>query len=415
LQLARSRADANVAGMSGQVCIVGGGPAGLLLARRGADVTVLEAHDTFDREFRGEILQPSTSRLLDALGLLPYILAQPHSLLRRGHIRLGGRLAGTFEFSRIAPEYPYAIWMPQPVFLGALRAKAESLPNFRLLMGAKVTALHEEHGKVCGVRALHQGRELEIPAEAVAGADGRFSRLRRNGGFDLAYAHHELDIAWFAIERPADWPDALTIALGQDVRGLILPKHPRHLQAGISLRAGQWRQWRDQGLEFVRGRVRAFDSVFAPFAEGLRDFSEFVLLEGRIELVRRWARDGLVLIGDAAHTMSPAGAVGVNVALATAAVAAQVIHPALGRGPVPAGVLDAIQRIREPDVRLIHRLQRRAQGLLLPPERETWRTRAAQRLLPLFLRTPLLPRLQRRVFFGTPLPPLDPAFSLDKN
>lgn len=384
---------------------------GLMLAKRGVQTTVLEAHDTFDREFRGEILQPSTSRLLDALGLLPYILTQPHSLLRRGHIRLNGRRAGTFEFSRIAPEYPYAIWMPQVVFLEALRAKAATLPSFHLRMGAKVTGLLESQGRVHGVRISQGGREEEMGAEVVVGADGRFSRLRRREGFELEYAHHELDIAWFALERPADWPDALTIALGQEVRGLILPKYPRHLQAGISLRPGQWRQWRDQGLDFVRARVRDFDPVFAPFADRLTDFSEFVLLEGRIELVKRWARDGLVLIGDAAHTMSPAGAVGVNVALASAAVAAQVIGPHVGRGvPIPAAALDEIQRIREPDVRVIHRLQRRAQGLLLPPERETWRTRAARMLLPLLLKTPLLPRIQRRVFFGTPLPPLDPAF-----
>src|SRR5262245_39355406 len=117
------------------VCIVGGGPAGLLLglllAKRGAEVIVLEAHETFDREFRGEVLQPSTAHLLDALGLLEYILARPHSLLTEGLVRVNGRIAGSFSFNTIVPEYPYAIWMPQPIFLQALREKAAPFSSFQ--------------------------------------------------------------------------------------------------------------------------------------------------------------------------------------------------------------------------------------------------------------------------------------------
>src|SRR5262245_17906037 len=138
------------------VCIVGGGPAGLLLglllAKRGADVIVLEGHETFAREFRGEVLQPSTVHLLDVLGLLPYILAQPHSTLTEGLVRIHGQTAGTFEFSNIVPEYPYAIWMPQPVFLEALLRKAEPFPTFQCWMGARVQQLIEEHGTVVGVQ-----------------------------------------------------------------------------------------------------------------------------------------------------------------------------------------------------------------------------------------------------------------------
>src|SRR6476660_8054893 len=119
-------------------CIVGGGPAGLmlglLLAKRGADVLVLEGHENFDREFRGEVLQPSTAHLLDELGLLEYVLAQPHSLLDSGKVRLNGEVVGQFWFKNISPEYPYAIWMPQPVFLSAIHRKAEALPSFKCWM-----------------------------------------------------------------------------------------------------------------------------------------------------------------------------------------------------------------------------------------------------------------------------------------
>src|ERR671924_526448 len=160
------------------VCIVGGGPAGLLLglllAKRSVEVIVLEAHETFEREFRGEVLQPSTAHLLDALGLLEYILAQPHSILTEGLVRVNGKTAGAFSFNTIVPEYPYAIWMPQPIFLQALVEKATPFNSFQCWMGAKATELIEEEGKIVGVRGVRHGMEpFEIRADVVVGADGR--------------------------------------------------------------------------------------------------------------------------------------------------------------------------------------------------------------------------------------------------
>jgi 2-polyprenyl-6-methoxyphenol hydroxylase-like FAD-dependent oxidoreductase len=398
-------------------CIVGGGPAGLmlglLLAKRGVDVLVLEGHENFDREFRGEVLQPSTAHLLDELGLLEYVKAQPHSLLEAGKIRLDGDEVGEFSFKRIAPQYPYAIWMPQPIFLAALLRKAQPLPSFQCWMGAKVTELLEEDGRVVGVSGLRHGKEpFEVRADVVVGADGRYSAVARLGGFTPAYEHHDFDIIWFTIEQPPGWSNTLYVSLGEGVRGLLLPKYPHHIQAGIVLPTGQWRRWRQDGLAAVAERVRRFDSIFAPFADDLQDFTPFFPLEGTIRLMKDWARDGLLLIGDAAHTMSPAGAIGVNVAIATAAVAAQVLYPRLGHGPISREDLHAVQRLREDDVRTLHRLQLGAQRVLLGQgSRNPIVKWLLPRLLPLVLRSPLLPMVQRRLFFGAPLPPLDPAFS----
>src|SRR5438094_1899538 len=350
-------------------CIVGGGPAGLmlglLLAKRGVDVLVLEGHEDFEREFRGEVLQPSTSHLLDELGLLEYVLAQPHSLLEVGKIRLNGREVGQFEFKRIVPRYPYAIWMPQPIFLEALRRKAAAFPSFQCWMGAKATKLIEAHGKVVGVSGLRHGREsFEVRADVVVAADGRYSALTRLGGFEVEYEHHDFDIIWFTIEQPPGWTSTFYVSLG-DVRGLMLPKYPHHVQAGLVLPTGEWKRWREEGVAVVAERVRRFDSIFSDFADSLRDFKPFFPLEGIIRLMREWSRDGLLLIGDAAHTMSPAGAIGVNVAIATAAVTAQVLLPHLGDGPISRETLREVQRLRQDDVRTLHRLQIGAQRVLL--------------------------------------------------
>ena len=397
-------------------CIVGGGPAGLmlglLLAKRGVDVLVLEGHEDFEREFRGEVLQPSTSNLLDELGLLEYVLAQPHSLLEAGKIRLNGRPVGQFEFKKISPRYPYAIWMPQPIFLEALRRKAAAFPSFKCWMGAKATGLIEENGKVVGVSGLRHGKEsFEVRADVVVAADGRYSALTRLGGFEAEYEHHDFDVIWFTIEQPPGWTSTFYVSFG-DVRGLMLPKYPHHIQAGLVMPSGEWKRWRDEGVAVVAERVRRFDPVFTEFAGSLRDFKPFFPLEGIIRLMRQWSRDGMLLIGDAAHTMSPAGAIGVNVAIATAAVAAHVLYPHFGHGPIGRDVLQEVQRLREPDVRTLHRLQLGAQGVLLGQGSRNPITKwLVQTAIPLLFRSPLVPAVQRRIFFGAPLPPIDPAFS----
>jgi 2-polyprenyl-6-methoxyphenol hydroxylase-like FAD-dependent oxidoreductase len=279
-------------------------------------------------------------------------------------------------------------------------------------MGARVTELIVENGAVVGVQGRrHGGEAFEVRADVVVGADGRHSTIRRLGGFVTEYEHDDFDVIWFVIDPPSDWTRTIYFSVGT-VPLLMLPKYPNHIQVGLLLEKDVWRGWRQEGVAAVAQRIRQLDPLFGDFTAGLRDFTPFFPLPALIVLVRDWAREGALLIGDAAHTMSPAGAIGVNVALGTAAVAAQEIYPRLGHGPIPQSALARVQALREPDVRVLHALQRQAGRTLLGSGSRSpilrWLVRTA---LPLALRTGLVPRLQRRVFFGAPLPPLDPAFS----
>jgi 2-polyprenyl-6-methoxyphenol hydroxylase-like FAD-dependent oxidoreductase len=303
--------------------------------------------------------------------------------------------------------------MPQPALLSMLCDKARQFPGFQCWMGARVDELVESDGKIRGVRGERGdvGR-FEVRADVVVGADGRHSLVRRLAGATIEYEYDNFDVVWFLARRPRTWYDTMYFVLGEDVQGVMLPRRAGEIQAGLLLPKGEWRHWRQRGVAHVADRVRRLDPVFGEFADGLRDFGAFFPLSGELRLVSEWARDGLLLIGDAAHTMSPTWGVGVNVALVTAAVAAQVIFPRLGRGAIPAAELARVQAAREQDVRVLHQFQRNVQqALIVQPYANPLVAWALPRLLPFLLLSPVLPMLQRWLLFDTSMPAIDGEFS----
>ncbi len=388
------------------VCIAGAGPAGLvlalLLASRGVKALVLERHPDFERDLRGEILQPRFTQLMRSINLFDYLAEFPHERVERTAFVIDGRPAAWIEFPRIAPDAPFMIWMTQPTLLGALRQKGLELPGFDLWFQANACELLREGQRVIGVRVDRHGQRIDVRAKIVVGADGRASTIRKLVGAEFEYELHNIDVLWFLLARPKDFNQTCDLFIAGDHSYLILPKYPSQLQCGMLFRAGQFLPTRARGIDAFKRKLGGAHSVFAEFAETLTDFSPFTLLPGKANFVRRWATDGCMLIGDAAHTCSPAGGIGVSVAIATAIVAAETVCMALDRGDTSATFLSRVQTLRSPEVRHI---QRRQHGFTatfvtyLPITR-----RLGPWVFPWIAKSGMLDRAARRLLTQAPLP-----------
>ncbi|MCP3775150.1 FAD-dependent monooxygenase [Paenibacillus sp. MZ04-78.2] len=385
--------------MEKDVCIAGGGPAGLilgmLLAKAGVDVVVLESHDNFDREYRGEVLQPRFLQLLEQVNLRSYIESFPSSKLRKGALYYKDRRLGEFSFDNISEEIPYALWMPQPILLQALYDKAKSLPSFELLFHAAVKELRYEGERVTGAIAQTPEGTLEVRARVTVGADGRFSAVSRLGGFEMEYEHLAGDLVWFTVPKPADWGDELRMKITDGYSYILLPKYPNCLQVGVAVPSGEWKAIRQDGIEPFRQELLAAHPAFREFAEALTDFKPFVLLQVKDFYVKQWAKDGCLLIGDAAHCASPVGAVGVSLSVTTAVIAADVIYDAFHDGDVSADRLGRVQALRDGEIRSVHKMQARAARMFFAST--PFLRTLAPVVISLVTRTKLLAAVQRRV------------------
>lgn len=346
------------------VVIVGGGPAGMvlgmMLARVGIDVMVLESHGNFDREYRGEVLQPRFLQLMEQIGLRQQIESLPHAQVEAGMIFHKGSKVGQFAFHRFIPEIPYAIWTPQPILLQAFYDLIQDSPHFEMMFHAPVKELLRVNDQVTGVVVESVEKErIEIKAKVTVGADGRFSTIRRLGGFELEYEDYPGDIIWFNIERPEGRKDVLQFHLTDTYQYLTLPKYPNLLQVGIILEKGRWKQVQQAGIEAFKEDLAKVDPSFHSFLQTVTNFRSFVPLQAKTQYIRQWAQDGCLLIGDAAHCSSPAGAIGVSLAVTTATVAAEIILDALQTDDVSATSLGRVQQIRDQDMRTVHKIQSR--------------------------------------------------------
>jgi 2-polyprenyl-6-methoxyphenol hydroxylase-like FAD-dependent oxidoreductase len=334
-------------------CVVaGGGPAGLflglLLARAGVAVTVLEKHADFLRDFRGDTVHVSTLNLLDDLGLGERFAALPQHRTERGSIHLDQGSVQVADLTRLRGRHRYLAMVPQWDLLDLLADTAQAEPTFTLRRNAEVVGLLHEDGRIAGVRFNDRtdGSEHEVQAGLTVACDGRGSALRAAAGLVPRPFPVPMDVWWFRLPHLADDPigGVERVSAGQF---MVMIDRGDYWQCAYLIRKGSDGALRAGGIEAFRRRLVAFVPWLAGRVDALGSLDDVKLLDVRLERLRRWYRDGLLLIGDAAHAMSPVGGVGINLAVADAVAAARILAPALRRGGrVPVSALRRVQRRR---------------------------------------------------------------------
>jgi 2-polyprenyl-6-methoxyphenol hydroxylase-like FAD-dependent oxidoreductase len=336
-----------------QVCVAGGGPAGmvhaLLLARAGIQVAVLEKHNDFLRDFRGDTVHPSTLRIIDELGFIDEFLRLPHTKITRIAFDTDGSLRTFGNFSALkwlGFKEPYIALMPQWDFLDFLAEKASAYSEFTLIRNAEVKDLIFEGDRVVGVRTP----ELEVHAELVVGADGRGSAVRAAAGLEIASTHAPMDVLWFRLKwRPGDPQELFAIIR----KGLLIAMIYRGDYWQVACLIPKGENPRDGSLEAFKERLASVEPKLREHVNDLRSWDDTSQLDVRVDRLKTWWRTGLLCIGDAAHAMSPAGGVGINLAVADAVAAANILCGPLREGRLTETDLAKVQRRRELPARII--------------------------------------------------------------
>ena len=375
---------------------------GLLLARRGVSVTLLEARKDFDREFRGNTINPSVMEIMEELGLVDRLLGLRHAKIPRFTLRSAEGSTVFADFRRLKTRYPYMLMLPQARFLELVVAEARKRRNFRLVMGARVNGLVEEDGVVRGVRYRGPDGDHEVRAPLTVGADGRFSRIRRLAGLEPVKGSPPMDVFWFNLPREPGDPDE-TGAVFRLAPGslLVLMDHFEHWQVGYIIRKGGYERLRAAGLPALRRSVAELAPELADRVGHLQDWRQGSLLSVESDRLRRWYRPGLLLIGDAAHVSSPVGGVGINLAIQDAVAAANVLGGPLENGRLRVRDLRSVQRRREWPTRLVQGAQALAQRWVVSGALDASETYRLPILLRLLLWTPFSRDLfARLIAFG---------------
>jgi 2-polyprenyl-6-methoxyphenol hydroxylase-like FAD-dependent oxidoreductase len=334
---------------------------GLLLARAGIDVTIIEQHDDFLRDFRGDTIHSSTLKVMHELGLLEGLLALPHTQAPRLHAEIAGRDVTIADFSRLPTRCRFIAFMPQWDFLDYLAQAAGQYKNFRLVKNAEVTELMEKNGRIAGLKAQTPEGRLEVKAVLVVGADGRNSTVREKASFEVESLGTPTEVLWMKLShQPGDPP--YTMGHGGPRQGFVMVDRGDDWQCGYVVRKGSFADVKAQGLDAFRAAVAAISPFPPERMQEVTSWQDVHLLTVRIDRLKRWWRPGLLCIGDAAHAMSLIGGFGVNLAIQDAVAAANILSGPLRDRRLADRDLTAVEARRRLPTKLTQKLQLMMRG-----------------------------------------------------
>src|SRR5438552_17787973 len=330
--------------------------AGYLLARAGVQVAVLEKHSDFNRDFRGDTIHPSTLELMHELGLLDEFLKQPHQEVRELRAVVNGQVVPLADFTKLPTRCKFIAFMPQWDFLSFLSSDAKKFPSFQLHMETEVFDLLIENERVIGVRAKTPHGELDVHAGLVIGADGRHSIVQARAGFERREFGVPIDVLWMRLSKKQDDPEQ-SFGFFQHGKLLVLLDRDDYWQGGFVIPKGGFDEIKARGLEQFQDDIVTFAGFLRDRVVELDDWTKIKLLTVQVNRLCDWSREGLLCIGDSAHAMSPAGGVGINLAIQDAVATANLLAEKLRNGPVSVDDLRKVQTRREWPTRLIQGMQ----------------------------------------------------------
>ena len=350
--------------------IVGGGPAGmmlgLILARNGLDVVVLEKHGDFFRDFRGDTIHPSIIGLLGELGIREGFLDLPHTRIRTLDAVIDGNRLRPIDFGRLRPPDDFLVLAPQWDFLTFLAEEGQRHDGFHLLMNTEATDVIVESGAVRGVAASDADDELEVQATLTVAADGRDSAVRAAAGLRPKEFGVPIDVLWFRLPKPREVPPPTLAYLDETAMVLTIDRGD-YYQSGMVIKKGGLAQLQAGGIEAFREALVRTAPFLRPVVDSLASWDEVKLLSVQVNRLETWHRPGLLCIGDAAHAMSPVFGVGVNYAIQDAVATANLLTPSLRAGAVAGEALAAVQARRLPPVKRMQGIQLRVHRQLAKP------------------------------------------------
>jgi 2-polyprenyl-6-methoxyphenol hydroxylase-like FAD-dependent oxidoreductase len=346
--------------MKVRCCIVGGGPAGMMLGylfgRAGIDVVVLEKHADFFRDFRGDTVHPSTLQVMDELGLIDGFLKLPHQRLQRMEGKFGGETVRIADLGRLNVKYPFIAFMPQWDFLNFLREAGRQFTSLKVMMSTEAIDLLGDGERVTRVKARTPDGVIDIEADLTVACDGRHSLVRERAGLEVEEIGAPMDVLWFRAGKREDENESL-FARVDPGKMMVTFDRGDYWQCAFVIPKGRYDAVKARGLPALLDDVGRMAPILKPGLAEVKSWDDVKLLTVAINRLKRWTRPGLLCIGDAAHAMSPIGGVGVNLAVQDAVATANLLAAKLERGCPSEDELDAVQSRREFPVKMTQRMQ----------------------------------------------------------